>query len=343
MSELKPLEPGQIVLVTGGSGFLGRAIVKQLIEKQIKVRVLCRKSYPDLVKMGCEIFKGEISNADLVRDAVDGCEMVIHTAAKAGVEEPYSEYVRINVTGTENVIKACQKRKVKRLVYTSSPSVVFSHGDIEGGTEKLPYPDKYDAYYPETKAKAERMVLEANSAELATVSLRPHLIWGPGDNHLGPRLVSKAKAGKLKLVGDGNNKIDTVYITNAADAHILAAERLFPGAKISGKAYFITNGDPRPLKEIVNGILDAAGLPPVTATIPPWAAKAVGAVCEFAWKTFKIAGEPPITRWVAGELSTAHWFKIDAARKDLGFEPKVSIEAGMQLLKEHYQKQSKKG
>lgn len=342
MSELQPLEAQQTALVTGGSGFLGRAIVKQLLEKGLKVKVLCRKSYPDLVKQGCEMVKGDIGNADLVKDAVKGCDIVFHTAAKAGVEEPYSDYVRINVTGTENVIKACQKHKVARLVYTSSPSVVFSHGDIEGGTEKLPYPDHYDAYYPETKAKAEKLIIAANSKELATVSLRPHLIWGPGDNHLGPRLVSKAKDGKLKLVGSGDNLIDTVYIDNAADAHILAAERLFPGSKIAGKAYFITNGDPRPLKEIVNGILDAAGLEPVTASIPPWLAKAVGAVCEFAWKTFKIEGEPPITRWVAGELSTAHWFKIDAAKKDLNFEPKISIEEGMARLKEYYQKKQPK-
>ncbi|MFZ5950001.1 MAG: NAD-dependent epimerase/dehydratase family protein [Candidatus Rifleibacteriota bacterium] len=339
MGELRPLAEGQIALVTGGSGFLGRAIVKQLLEKKLKVRVLCRKNYPDLQKKGCEIFQGEISDAELVNRAVEGCDIVFHTAAKAGVEEPYSEYVRINVNGTENILNACLKSKVSRLVYTSSPSVVFSHGDIEGADEKqLPYPSHYDAYYPETKAKAEQMALKANSAELATVALRPHLIWGPGDNHLGPRLISKAKAGKLKFVGDGNNKIDTVFIDNAADSHILAAERLFPGSPIAGKAYFITNGEPKTIKEIVNGIIGAAGLPPVSATIPPWVAKAVGAVCEFAWKNFKLEGEPPITRWVAGELATSHWFNINAAKKDLGYVPKVSIEEGMKRLKEFYQK-----
>ncbi|MDN5278521.1 MAG: 2-alkyl-3-oxoalkanoate reductase [Clostridiales bacterium] len=336
MSDEMKLKSGQIALVTGGSGFLGRAIVDLLLAADIKVRILCRKDYPDLLEKGCSIFKGEISDYDLVTKAVEGCDMVFHTAAKAGIEEPYSEYVRINVTGTENIVKACLEKSVKRLIYTSSPSVVFSHGNIEGADESLPYPDHHEAYYPKTKAMAEKHVLSSNSEKLATVSLRPHLIWGPGDNHLAPRLISKAKAGRLKFIGDGNNRIDTVFIDNAAKAHILAAERLFPGSKVSGKAYFITNGDPRPIKEIVNGILAAAGVAPVTATIPFWLASAIGLVCEKAWKLFNIKGEPPITRWVAEELATSHWFNIDAAKNDLAYTPEVSIEEGMKKLSKFY-------
>ncbi|GAB4272920.1 MAG: NAD-dependent epimerase/dehydratase family protein [Candidatus Rifleibacteriota bacterium] len=336
MKEIKSLEKGQTALVTGGSGFLGRAIVKLLLAKELNVRILCRKNYPDLEQLGCRIFKGEISDENLVNRAVKGCDIVFHTAAKAGVEEPYSEYVRINIDGTNNIIQACLNNNVTRLVYTSSPSVVFSHGDIEGADESLPYPEHYLAYYPETKAKAEREVLQNNSDRLATVSLRPHLIWGPGDNHLAPRLIAKAKAGKLRFVGDGSNLIDTVYIDNAADAHILAAERLWPGSSIAGKAYFITNGEPKPLKEIVNGILAAAGVKPVTATISPKLAWFIGLICEFLWKTFRFSGEPPITRWVASELSTAHWFNIDAAKIDLDYKPAVDIETGMKRLKEFY-------
>ena len=337
--QIHELSAGQVALVTGGSGFLGRAIVKQLLAKGLKVRILCRKDYPDLTEAGCTIFQGEVSDAELVNKAVEGCDLVFHTAAKAGVEEPYSEYERINYQGTLNVLKACQKHKVSRLIYTSSPSVVFSHGNVEGLNESMPYPDHYDAYYPQTKSMAEKKVLRSNSDKLATVALRPHLIWGPGDTNLGPRLVSRARAGRLKFVGDGKNKVDTVYIDNAADAHILAAERLFVGSKIAGKAYFITNSDPRPISEITNLIIGAAGCAPVTATISPKIAWFIGLCCEFIYKTFRIKGEPPITRWVAGELSTAHWFDISAARRDLGYEPRVSIAEGIKRLREYYGKQ----
>lgn len=328
---------GQLALVTGGSGFLGRAIVKMLGECNVRVRVLCRGDYPDLVAAGCEVFRGEISDRELVFKAAENCDMVFHTAAKAGIEEPYSEYLRINYQGTLNVLDACRHHKVTRLIYTSSPSVVFSHGDICGGDESLPYPASHAAYYPQTKCMAEQAVLKANCAELATVALRPHLIWGPGDNHLGPRLVSRARAGRLKFVGDGKNIVDTVYIDNAASAHLLAAERLAPGSRVAGRAYFITNGEPMPIADITNLIIGAAGVPPVTATISPRIAWFIGLICETAYKFLKLKGEPPITRWVAGELSTSHWFNIDAARRDLGYEPVVSIEEGIRRLRSFYQ------
>ncbi len=330
---------GKTALVTGGSGFLGGAIVRMLLEREVKVRVLCRGSYPHLEKAGCTVFQGEISDVELVHKAVAGCDVVFHAAAKAGIEEPYSEYERINYQGTLNIIRACQQNKVDRLVYTSSPSVVFSHGDICGGDESLPYPDHHEAYYPQTKCMAERAALMANSPQLAVVALRPHLIWGPGDNHLGPRLISRAKAGRLKFVGDGKNVVDTVYIDNAAEAHILAAEKLAPGSAPAGKAYFITNGEPMPISQITNLIIGAAGVAPVTATISPKIAWLVGLVCEKAYKWLKLKGEPPITRWVAGELSTAHWFKIDAARRDFGYQPRISIKEGIKRLQEYYQKQ----
>lgn len=338
--EVRPLIPDQIALVTGGSGFLGKAIVHLLLGKGLKVRVLCRGDYPELVSAGCEIFKGEVSDQELVNRAANGCDIVFHVAAKAGIEEPYSEYERINFHGTLAVLNACRQFKVRRLVYTSSPSVVFAHGDVEGADESLPYPPHHDAYYPATKCMAEKAVLKAAGSELATVAIRPHLIWGPGDNQLTPRLVNKARAGRLKFVGDGQNKVDTVYIDNAAAAHMLAAEKLWPGSPISGKAYFITNGDPRPISEITNLIIGAAGVPPVTATISPKIAWFIGLLCEIAYKTFKIKGEPPITRWVAGELSTAHWFNISAAKRDLDYRPQVSIEEGIARLKKWYQSQT---
>ncbi|NLM16722.1 MAG: NAD-dependent epimerase/dehydratase family protein [Candidatus Riflebacteria bacterium] len=334
-----PITSDDTVLVTGGGGFLGRATVELLLQKKAKVRITGRKTYPDLEKAGCEVFQGEISDKDLLLKATEGCTMVFHMAAKAGTEEPYSEFERINYKGTLAVIEACKKNGVKKLIYTSSPSVVFADGDIEGANESLPYLEdtKDSPYYPKTKRMAEKAVLAENSENLATTSLRPHLIWGPGDNNLLPRIESKARAGKMRFIGDGTNKVDTTYILNAATAHIQAAEALAPGSPNAGKAYFITNGEPMPLKDVVNSMLAAAGCGPVTSHIPVKVAYWMGALCEFVYKKgwFGLKGEQPLTRWVAGEMATAHWFDISAAKRDFGYEPIVSMKEGFKLLKEH--------
>ncbi|MCP4689101.1 MAG: NAD-dependent epimerase/dehydratase family protein, partial [Desulfobacterales bacterium] len=257
-------------------------------------------------------------------------DMVFHVAAKAGVWGDYEAYYRANVTGTENVISACKKHGVARLVYTSSPSVVFGDSDMEGVDESVPYPAHYHAPYPETKALAEQRVVKAGDHGLRTIILRPHLIWGPGDNHLVPRIIARAK--RLRIVGRGKNKVDTVYIDNAADAHILAADRLAENSDLSGNIYFISNDEPINLWEIVNGILNAAGLPPVRRSVPAKAAWVVGAVLESVYKFFRIKSEPQMTRFVARELATSHWFNISAAKNDLGYTPKVSTAEGLQRL-----------
>ena len=322
------------VLVTGGGGFLGGAIVRRLVARGDQVRSFARSEYPKLVELGVEVHRGDLCDAEAVAAATLGCERVFHVAALPGVWGAYEEYYRTNVVGTDNVLAACRRHGVKRLVYTSTPSVVHTGGDIEGGDESLPYAAQYSAHYPRTKAIAERRVLEANDGKLCTVALRPHLIWGPGDNHLTPRILAHGRAGRLRLIGKRPNLIDTVYIDNAADAHILAAERLEPGAACAGKAYFISNGQPLPLAEITDGILAAAGLPPVTRRIPAPLAYAVGALAELVYGLLRIRKEPPLTRFVARQLSTAHWFEISAARRDLGYEPSVSIGEGLRRLAE---------
>lgn len=328
-------------LVTGGSGFLGRAIVEMLLEKGVEVNILCRKNFEDLEKKGCKIFKGEISNQELVTEACKDCDIVFHTAAKAGVDGPYSEYLRINYDGTICVLNACKANKVSKLVYTSTPSVVFAEGDICGGDESLPYPSDHSASYPKTKTMAEKAVLEANSKELATTALRPHLMWGPGDNNLVPRLVSRAKSGGLKFIGDGQNVVDTTFITNAAKAHILAAEALEYGKAPAGKAYFITNGEPLPIMDITNKLIACAGCAPVTKTIPYKVAYVAGFILENVYKLFRLKGEPKVTRWVAGEMSKSHWFNISAAKRDFGYEPEIKIEEGLKILTEHFKSHSK--
>lgn len=325
------------VLVTGGGGFLGGAIVRRLVARGDAVRTLQRGEYPALAALGVECVRGDLSDAALVQAAVRGCDAVIHTAAKAGVWGPFEDYYRANVVGTRNVLAACRAVGVKRLVYTSSPSVVFDGRDEAGIDETAPYPARYLAHYPRTKAEAERAVLAANGPELATVALRPHLIWGPGDPHLLPRLVALAKSGKLRLVARDDNLVDSTYVDNAALAHVLALDALSRAdvphrPACAGRAYFISNGEPLAMAELVNKLLAAKGVPPVTRTISPGLAYAAGAMLEMLYKLLRRRDEPPITRFVARQLSTSHWFDLTAARRDLGYEAEVSLAKGLARL-----------
>jgi nucleoside-diphosphate-sugar epimerase len=321
-----------MALVTGGGGFLGGAIVRRLVARGDRARSLARNRYPALDDLGVCQFQGDIADAGVVASAAAGCDIVFHVAAKAGLWGRYDDYHRANVTGTENVVAACRKHGIRRLVYTSSPSVVFDGRDMEGVDESVPYAAHFEAHYPKTKAIAERLVLEANGDDLATVALRPHLIWGPGDTNLIPRILASARAGRLRRIGKASKRIDSVYIDNAAEAHLLAADRLAPGSPVAGKVYFISQGEPVPLWDLVNRILAAAGLPPVTRTVPVWAARFAGRVMEGVYGVLGRQEEPPMTRFLAGELATAHWFNISAARRDFGYEPRVSIEEGLRRL-----------
>jgi nucleoside-diphosphate-sugar epimerase len=321
------------VLVTGGGGFLGAALCKALVARGYTVRSYSRAVYPQLLDWGVECRQGDLADADRLRRAAEGCDAVFHVAAKAGVWGRYAEYHQTNVAGTSQVLSACRAERVPKLIYTSSPSVVYGGGDECGVDESAPYPARYLAHYPATKAQAERMVLAANSPTLATVALRPHLIWGPGDRHLLPRLLAKARAGKLRRVGSGGNLVDTTYIDNAVAAHLAALDRLQPGAVCAGKAYFIANGEPVPLWTLIDRLLACADLPPVTKGISPRVAYGVGAVCEAVYGMLGVAREPPMTRFVARQLSTAHWFDLTAARRDLGYVPQVTVAEGLSRLR----------
>ncbi|MGB6012091.1 MAG: NAD-dependent epimerase/dehydratase family protein, partial [Desulfobacterales bacterium] len=256
-------------------------------------------------------------------------------AAKPGVWGNYADYYPTNVMGTQHVIDACKKHGVLRLVFTSSPSVVFDGTDMEGVDESVPYPEKFHAHYPKTKAIAEQLVIKAADKDLMTITLRPHLIWGPKDNHLVPRIIERA--GRLIKVGSGKNLVDTIYIDNAAEAHVLAADRLKENPGLSGKVYFISQDDPVPLWDLVNDILKTAGHPPVKRAIPRKMAWLMGALFEVVFKMFRIRGEPQMTRFLADELATAHWFDIRAARKDLGYAPTISIKEGLSRLEQWLQ------
>jgi nucleoside-diphosphate-sugar epimerase len=334
-------------LVAGGTGFLGRRIVGLLLAQGRQVTVLARNPAPDLAAQGVRLIRAALDDADTVRAACAGVETVFHVAAKVGVWGRHEDFYTANVLGTQAVIDGCREHGVKRLVHTSTPSVVFNGRPLANADESLPLTTACPSPYPLTKAAAERAVLAANSPALRTVALRPHLVWGAGDPHLVPRVLARARAGRLRIVGDGLNKVDMVHVANAAAAHLLAEaaltrEELVRGSRaavpspapataarpVAGRAFFITNGEPVMLWDWINDLLRALGEPPVTKKIPLSAASALGAACELAWRVLPLRGEPPMTRFIAAELAKDHWFDISAARRDLGYIPHVSMAEG---------------
>lgn len=319
-------------LVTGGGGFLGGAIVELLLSRGACVRSFSRGEYPRLSALGTECMRGDITDKAAAAEACRGCDTVFHAAAKVGMWGRYRDFYKINVEGTANILEAAKAAGISRFIFTSTPSVIYPGGDVEGWDETAPYPASFDSYYAGTKAEAEKLVLAADSTSFSTVALRPHLVWGPGHDHMVATIAARGKAGRLRRIGAFNKLIDTTYIDDAALAHWLAAQKLSPGSACAGKAYFISQGDPRPNWEIIGMILEAAGAAPVTKTVPYRAAYAAACALEAAWRLAGADSEPPLTRFVLQQLTTAHWFSISAARRDLGYSPQMSIEDGMKRL-----------
>ncbi len=308
--------------------------MRRLVEEGSSVRSFSRSHYPALEALGVERSRGDLADAAAVLRACEGVGLVFHVGAKAGIWGPWRDYYQANVVGTRNVLRACRELGISRLVYTSSPSVVFDGRDMEGADESAPYPPRHKASYPATKAEAERLVLGANDPGLATVALRPHLIWGPGDTHLVPGILKRGREGKLRRVGTADRLVDFTYIDNVVDAHLCAARRLAVGSPAAGHAYFISQGEPMPLWDFVDRVLECAGLSPVRGSLSPRAAYVAGAILEAVYRLLPLRGEPRMTRFLAEELSTAHWFDISAARRDLGYEIRVSMEEGFRRLRE---------
>jgi len=326
-----------MIVVTGASGFLGGAVARALLARGARVRTVQRRDTPALRAAGAEVRPADLSDAAATLRALEGATAVLHVAASTRMWGAEDEVRRCNVDATRNVLEACRQHGIGRLVYTSTPSVVHAGDDVEGADENLPIPSRFASPYPATKAEAEALVLAASDGRLATCALRPHLIWGPDDPQLTARLVERARTGKLRLVEGGRKRVDAVYIDNAVDAHLAALDRLAPGAPCDGRAYFITQGEPLPQRQLINGILDAAGLPPCDRSVSARAAWWVGAACELWWYLSLRADEPPMTRFLASQLGTAHWYDISAARRDLGYEPRVSTAEGLRRLAKHFQ------
>lgn len=325
------------VLVTGGGGVVGGAVVRTLLARAWTVRSFARGDYPALRALGVATHRGDITDLRALERAVDGCDAVIHAAARADMGVHTPSFVATNVVGTATVLAACRRRGVGRLVFTSSPSVVHTGAPIAGGDESLPYAAHHESPYPASKARAEQLVLHANDAALATVALRPHLIWGPGDSQLTARILDRARTGRLRLVDHGRAVVDATFIDDAAQAHVLALDALAAppsgdARPVAGRALFVASGHPLPIGTLVTGLLEAAGLPPERRSVPFRVAWAAGIACEAAWRAAGRRDEPPMTRFLARQLATSHWFDLTAARRDLGYQPQVSPDEGFARL-----------
>lgn len=319
-------------LVTGGGGFLGQYIVEQLLARGDSVRVLSRNKYPVLEELGAEMVRADLKDRDAVARACENIDIVYHSAGLPGISLDWQPYYETNVLGTESIISASLKQGVKKLVYTSTASVVFDGKPIEGADESMPYPQKWLAHYPKSKAIAEQAVLNANRPELLTCSIRPHLIWGPRDRQLIPRLLERARKGKLFKVGNGSNLVDIIYVENCANAHLQAADALAVGSKVAGKAYFINQDAPVSCWDWINEILALVDIPPVRRTVPSGFALRLGNFFESVYGWFGWQSEPNMTRFLAGQLGVSHYFDGSAARRDFGFRPIISTEEGMKRL-----------
>jgi len=326
-------------LVTGGGGFLGRHIVKQLLARGDEVTVFSRGAYPNLEAMGATVIRGDLQDRESVNRACVGMDAVFHVAAKVDAWGPWEPFYQTNVVGTQNVIDACRKQGVHKLIFTSTPSVIANGKSRSGVDESIPYPTHFEAHYPHTKAIAEQMVTDANGPDLLTVSLRPHIIFGPDDTQLFPRVLARARAGRMIQIGGGHNKVDLTYIDDAARAHLLAADALAEGSPVVGSIYFISQDDPANLWSWVNNLLTQLDIPPIKRRISLPVALALAHIIEFVFRTFRLKGEPQLVPYVVNEMALDHYFDISRAKQDFGYEPQVSMEEAMRRTVEYFRNQ----
>ncbi len=321
-------------VVTGGGGFIGKALVHALTMRGVEVRVVGRSRYPDLDKKDIVCLQGDIRDQDFLEQAFAGADTVFHVAAKAGIWGERREYFSINLEGTANVLEACRQNQVSRLVYTSTPSVVFAQNDLQGVDESAPYATRPLCHYAASKILAEQAVLRANGPEMQTIALRPHLVWGPGDHHLIPRLLARGREQALKIIGTGENRVDITYIDNAVHAHLLAADNLCTSKTGAGQAFFIGQESPVHLWAWINELFSRLDVPVVRKRVPLAVAVAAGAVLEGIFSALGKSDEPRMTRFLAYQLAQSHWFSHQRAEKILGYQPLVSTQTGMNNLVE---------
>jgi 2-alkyl-3-oxoalkanoate reductase len=320
------------VLVTGATSLLGGSVARALTARGDDVVCLQRRPLASPAGGSITEVLGDVRDLDVVTRAAEGCDGIVHLAAKVGVVGSWEEYRSINVDGTAALLEAARRAGVGRLVHVSSPSVAHGGEPITGDGAGEPVLGRRRAWYPESKAIAERLVLDTELPGAGVVVVRPHLVWGPGDTQLVGRIVERARTGRLALVGSGSALVDTLYLDNAVDGHLAALDAVAPGAACDRRAYVLTNAEPRPIRELIAGICAAAGVPFEPRTVRPGMARVVGSVVERIWPLLRRDDEPPLTRFLAEQLGTAHWFDPEPARRDLGYVPQVSVDDGLARL-----------
>jgi len=318
------------ILITGGGGFLGRYVLEQCLEKGHQVGNLARGDYPFLEQLSVTQHRGSLEERRFVFESVEGYDAVIHVAAKAGFWGRRDDFWGPNVRGTENLVEACIKHGIRQFVFTSSPSVIFSGAPQSGCDESLPYPDHFESPYPESKAASEKLVLDANCESFMTCSLRPHLIFGPRDPHLLPKVLQRAATGNLIQVGPGTNRVDLTYVEDAARAHLLALERLTPGSPVCGSSYFITQDEPVELWPWVGSLLKELRLPPIKKRIPLGLGRAIGGFLEVSHRILSLQSEPRLTRFLASELAQDHFYNIEKAKTELDYQPGFNMAEALE-------------
>ncbi len=321
------------VLVTGASGLLGGSVAQLLLDTGYTVRTFQRRPAADQL----EFVQGSVTDPEAVARAVAGVDAVIHLAAKVSFTGRWSEFAATNVDGTGNLLAAARRAGARDFVFVSSPSVAHFGSSIVGSPAGVADPERARGNYARSKAAAELLALAEDSAAFRVAAIRPHIVWGPGDTQLVERVMERARAGRLPLLDHGTALIDTTYIDNAAAAIVRGLERM---DHAHGQALVITNGQPRPIAELIAGICTAAGVPVPTRSVPGWLARGAGSGIEKAWTAAGQRGwvhdEPPMTRFLAEQLSTAHWFDQRHTREVLDWVPQVSVAEGMVRLAAYY-------
>ena len=311
------------ILVTGGGGFLGSAIVRRLVARGDEVTIAARSDYPDIRALGVRQVQGDLGDPKVASEAIRGQDAVIHTAAKAGIWGDLADYWRSNVEATQNVLAACREHGVRTLVYTSTPSVTFDGTDHENAPQDIPYAADFKSHYARTKCQAEILVLSDDAVD--AVALRPHLIWGPGDPFIFPGVIKRHMEGKLARVGDGTNKV----VENGAAAHVAALDALRAGEPIAHQSFFISDGEPVVLWPFLDELFASLDLPPLKKKVPAGLAFAVGGMLEGAYKLLGKKEEPRMTRFAAQQVTTSHWYDMAPARDAFGYEPVITREEAM--------------
>ena len=325
------------VLVTGAGSLLLGGIAQQLAERGDHVVCFQRRT-TETTHQNITMIAGDIRDRGSVTEAASDCDAIIHGAARVGVMGSWEEFQSTNVDGTSNILRAATEHQISRLVYVSTPSVAHVGDAIEGDIATPATTGRKRAYYAESKAQAEILALQANGADLGVVAIRPHLVWGPGDTQLVGRIVERARQGRLVMVGSGNALVDSTYIDNAVSAHIAALDSIKPGSRCAGKAYVISNGEPRTVNELMSRICQAAGVEFSPKHVPAVVARNIGSVVERIWPLIR-KDEPPITRFVAEQLGTAHWFDQRPAQEDLHWKPEITLDEGFVRLAKWFQEQ----